>query len=142
MSDNLLRLSKIFFKCIFSVVVLTMNSNFWPANFPFARSKLLVPYFEKLKRVLYIIKFRSAMKHGTRLLFKKPYKIFLKSFKFLCKIRNNQARLSKRTCVSNEISKFHKKISNLFFKNLQKLKIKFEIFFLKFLKKLELIKQG
>ena len=36
--------------------------------------------------------------------------------KFLKKIRINQARLSKRTCVSNEISKFHKKISNLFFK--------------------------
>ena len=62
--------------------------------------------------------------------------------KFLKKIRINQARLSKRTCVSNEISKFHKKISNLFFKNPPKIKIKFENFLWNFWKKLESIKQG
>ena len=53
-------------------------------------------------------------------------KIFCEIFEK--KNRINQASLSKRTCVLNEISKFHKKISNLFFKNFQKLKMKFEIF--------------
>ena len=57
---------------------------------------------------------------------KKKIKFILKSVKIFCEIfeKNsiNQARFNKRTGLSNEVSKFHKKISNLFFKNLQKFK--------------------
>ena len=59
-----------------------------------------------------------------KFIFQKSPKIKNKVSKFfveiLEKIRINQAGLSKRTCVANEISKFHKKIQIYFSKTLQK----------------------
>ena len=72
---------------------------------------------------------KSNKNHASPRFDKMSTKIKMKFFvNFLKKIRINQARLSKRTCVSNEISKFYKKNSNLFFKNPPKIKNNFENF--------------